>query len=133
MSRNGPAIPKKTANLAWSQWPTKAPADAARGKCHISRSGNRFRSLPYSSELSFANNLQEVTTMRTETPIFEPLISATEAAQLLGIHPVTILRWARKGRIPHLRLGRKVKFRVSELNSWSSTNYTDSAVRVAQP
>ena len=71
--------------------------------------------------------------MRTETPIFEPLISATEAAQLLGIHPVTILRWAREGRVPHLRLGRKVKFRVSELNSWSSTIYTDSAVRVAQP
>jgi excisionase family DNA binding protein len=71
--------------------------------------------------------------MRTETPIFEPLISAAEAAQLLGIHPVTILRWAREGRVPHLRLGRKVKFRVSELNSWSSTIYTDSAVRVAQP
>ena len=71
--------------------------------------------------------------MPTETPRFEPLISAAEAAQLLGIHPVTILRWAREGRVPHLRLGRKVKFRVSELNSWSSTIYTDSAVRVAQP
>ncbi len=64
---------------------------------------------------------------------FEPLISAAEAGQLLGIHPVTILRWAREGRIPHLRMGRKVKFRVSDLNSWSSTIYTDSAVRVAQP
>jgi excisionase family DNA binding protein len=71
--------------------------------------------------------------MQTETPIFEPLISAAEAAQLLGVHPVTILRWARKGRVPHLRLGRKVKFRVSALNSWSSTIYTESAVRVAQP
>ena len=71
--------------------------------------------------------------MRTETPIFEPLISPVEAAELLGIHPVTILRWAREGSVPHLRLGRKVKFRVSELNSWSSTIYTDSAVRVAQP
>jgi excisionase family DNA binding protein len=71
--------------------------------------------------------------MWTETPIFEPLISAAEAAQLLGIHPVTVLRWAREGRVPHLRLGRKVKFRVSDLNSWSSTIYTDSAVRVAQP
>jgi excisionase family DNA binding protein len=71
--------------------------------------------------------------MQTKTLAFEPLISAVEAGRLLGIHPVTLLRWAREGRIPHVRLGRKVKFRISELNSWSSTNYTDSAVRVAQP
>jgi excisionase family DNA binding protein len=64
---------------------------------------------------------------------FEPLISAVEAGQLLGVHPVTLLRWAREGRIPHSRLGRKVKFRVSELNSWARTLYTGSAVRVAQP
>jgi excisionase family DNA binding protein len=64
---------------------------------------------------------------------FEPLISAVDAGQLLGIHPVTLLRWAREGRIPHCRLGRKVKFRVSELNAWSTTLYTDRAVRVAQP
>jgi excisionase family DNA binding protein len=71
--------------------------------------------------------------MEKRTFQFEPLISAVEAAGLLGIHPVTILRWAREGRIPHRRLGRKVKFRVSDLNSWPSTIYTDSAVRVAQP
>jgi excisionase family DNA binding protein len=71
--------------------------------------------------------------MQTPTPIFEPLISAVEAGQLLGIHPVTILRWARERQIPHCRLGRKVKFRVSELNAWSMTLYTDRAVRVAQP
>jgi excisionase family DNA binding protein len=51
----------------------------------------------------------------------------------LGVHPVTLLRWARDGRIPHRRFGRKVKFRASELNSWSTTAYTGSAVRVAQP
>jgi excisionase family DNA binding protein len=71
--------------------------------------------------------------MERNTLTFEPLISAVEAGQLLGLHPVTLLRWAREGRIPHRHLGRKVKFRVSELNSWSMTLYTDSAVRVAQP
>ncbi|WP_353073079.1 helix-turn-helix domain-containing protein [Tunturiibacter gelidiferens] len=50
--------------------------------------------------------------------VFEPLISAVDAGQLLNLHPVTILRWAREGRIPHRRLGRRVVFRVSELNSW---------------
>ena len=64
---------------------------------------------------------------------FEPLISAEDAGVLLGIHPVTMLRWAREGRVPHRRLGRKVKFRASELNTWCATLYTDRAVRVAQP
>jgi len=64
---------------------------------------------------------------------FEPLISAHEAGRLLGIHPVTILRWAREGRVPHRRLGRRVAFRASELNQWVATLYTGTAVRVAQP
>jgi len=71
--------------------------------------------------------------MQTNVIPFEPLISADDAGKLLGIHPVTLLRWAREGRVPHRRLGRKVKFRASELNSWDSTLYTGSAVRVAQP
>ena len=62
---------------------------------------------------------------------FEPLLSAFEAGNLLGIHPVTLLRWAREGRVPHRRLGRKVKFRASELDSWSTTLYTEGAVCVA--
>ena len=62
---------------------------------------------------------------------FEPLLSAVDAGNLLGIHPVTLLRWAREGRVPHRRLGRKVKFRASELDSWSTTLYTEGAVRVA--
>jgi len=64
---------------------------------------------------------------------FEPLLSASEAAGLLTIHPVTLTRWAREGRIPSHRLGRRVAFRASELNTWleSQSRYTDSAVRAA--
>jgi excisionase family DNA binding protein len=65
--------------------------------------------------------------------MFEPLLAATEAARLLNLHPVTVLRWAREAHIPHHRMGRKVAFRASELNSWLGLNYTDDAVRVAQP
>jgi excisionase family DNA binding protein len=50
------------------------------------------------------------------------LITATEAAVELRVHPVTILRWAREGRIPHLRLGRKVLFSSARLMSWLSSN-----------
>ncbi|MBS1801242.1 MAG: helix-turn-helix domain-containing protein [Acidobacteria bacterium] len=71
--------------------------------------------------------------MLADTFTFEPLISAVEAGELLGIHPVTVLRWAREGKIPHRKLGRKVKFRKSELDYWQTNLHTDSAVRVAQP
>lgn len=64
-------------------------------------------------------------------PIFEPLIDSAQAASLLQLHPVTLLRWARSGRVPHHRLGRKVVFRASELNSWLASRYTNAAVRVA--
>ena len=49
---------------------------------------------------------------------FEPLISAATAAEMLNLHPVTLLRWAREGRVPHHRLGRRVVFRLSELEIW---------------
>jgi len=62
---------------------------------------------------------------------FEPLLTALEAAPLLNHHPVTLLRWAREGRVPHHRLGRKVMFRASELNLFVTTGYTGSAVRAA--
>src|SRR5260370_6529985 len=63
--------------------------------------------------------------------VFEPLLTSVDAARLLSLHPVTLLRWAREGRIPHLRLGRKVMFRASELSSWCTSGYTVSAVRAA--
>jgi excisionase family DNA binding protein len=63
--------------------------------------------------------------------VFEPLLSSVDAARLLSLHPVTILRWAREGKIPHLRLGRKVMFRASELNAWCISGYSSSAVRAA--
>lgn len=49
---------------------------------------------------------------------FEPLLSADSAAELLSIHPGTLTRWAREGRIPCIHLGRKVSFRASALNRW---------------
>ena len=64
---------------------------------------------------------------------FEPLIDSAAAAALLQIHRVTLLKWAREGRVPHHRLGRKVRFRASDPNAWLVSVYTDSTVRAAQP
>lgn len=39
---------------------------------------------------------------------------------MLGLHPNTLLLWAREGRVPSIHLGRRVKFRASSLNEWLS-------------
>jgi excisionase family DNA binding protein len=64
-------------------------------------------------------------------PVLTTLLTAAEAATNLKIHPVTILRWAREDKIPHIRLGRKVLFSPEQITSWLSSEYTGSAVRAA--
>jgi excisionase family DNA binding protein len=49
---------------------------------------------------------------------FEPLLSAREAAKLLGVHEKTIQALARSGEIPCLRFGKYWKFRESSLDAW---------------
>lgn len=63
------------------------------------------------------------------------VLTAQELSQIVPLHPVTILRWAREGRIPHRRLSaRKIVFLLSEINAWLSSGsnlYTDLATRAA--
>jgi excisionase family DNA binding protein len=49
---------------------------------------------------------------------FEPLLSDAQAAELLGLHPKTVQRLARTGKIPTVRIGRYWRFRASALNTW---------------
>jgi excisionase family DNA binding protein len=50
---------------------------------------------------------------------FEPLISSSEAARLLGnIHVKTLQRYARRGSLPGYQIGGHWYFRASELDSW---------------
>jgi excisionase family DNA binding protein len=81
------------------------------------------------TSLEGRNNGHSNTPLNTHT--IDQLLTADEAAARLRLHPVTVLKWAREGRIPHRRLGRKVVFPLSLLNSWLESGYTDSAVRAA--
>ena len=49
---------------------------------------------------------------------FERLLDAEEAAALLKIHPKTLRRMARHGRIAGTQIGRLWRFRASELDRW---------------
>ena len=49
----------------------------------------------------------------------EKWVSLEEAAEHLGVKPVTIRDWIRKGKgIPANKIGKKWKFRFSELDEW---------------
>lgn len=48
----------------------------------------------------------------------EPLLDSNEAAGLLGIHPKTLQRMARRREVPGLQIGKLWRFRMSELNAW---------------
>jgi len=52
---------------------------------------------------------------------FEPLLDTREAAALLGIHPKTLQKLARSGKVPGVRIGKSWAFRASALDSWLKT------------
>ena len=45
-------------------------------------------------------------------------VNVTRAAEILGVHPWTLYRWVREGKIPAVKLGRSVRFRVTTLEEW---------------
>jgi excisionase family DNA binding protein len=53
----------------------------------------------------------------------EPLLDCARAALLLGgVHPKTVQKWAREGRIPAYRFFKRWCFRASELEVWLSSH-----------
>lgn len=48
----------------------------------------------------------------------KPLLTASEAAQLLNVPASWLLAKARGGQVPHHRLGRYVRFAEDELTEW---------------
>jgi excisionase family DNA binding protein len=52
---------------------------------------------------------------------FEPLLDDEQAAEMLCLHPKTLQKLARQGKIPAIRMGRFWRFRASMLNTWIET------------
>lgn len=52
---------------------------------------------------------------------FEPLLDSPAAAKLLGIHPKTLQKLARVGRVPAHSICGLWRFRASELDRWLNT------------
>lgn len=49
----------------------------------------------------------------------ESLLDSVEAGRFLRIHPVTVKRLARSGRLPGFRIGNRWRFRFSDLDDWA--------------
>jgi excisionase family DNA binding protein len=50
--------------------------------------------------------------------LFEPLLTAEEAASYLRMHTKTLQRFARSGIVPCARMGKYWRFRLSALDLW---------------
>lgn len=83
-----------------------------------------------SALLGSRNNGHSNTPLTPQTIETDLYLTAQEAAKIARIHPGTLLRWAREGRVPHRRLSaRKVVFPLSKLHSW--LGYTGSVGHAA--
>lgn len=70
--------------------------------------------------------------MAAAEDIFEPLLTADEAAEHLRIHVKTLQRLARERRVPCVRMGKYWRFRLSALDHWvaAQQNQVSQPVRV---
>ena len=64
------------------------------------------------------------------TQYFEPLLSEADVGKMLGLHPKTVQRLARRGDLPAVRIGRYWRFRASLLNEWIDVHSTCQPVNV---
>jgi excisionase family DNA binding protein len=55
---------------------------------------------------------------RARNALAEPLLDTAVAARLLSVRPSWIYEAVRAGRIPHLKIGRHIRFLRSDLEDW---------------
>ncbi len=48
----------------------------------------------------------------------ERLLDVNQTAELLGIKPVTLRLWISQKRIPYYKVGKSIKFKPSEIETW---------------
>jgi excisionase family DNA binding protein len=53
-----------------------------------------------------------------------PLLDASQAAALFNVPASWLLAQARAGRVPHVRVGRYVRFQRDELLAWADSRQT---------
>ena len=57
----------------------------------------------------------------SQAPLSERLLDAAAAAHLLGVRPSWIYEAVRDGWLPHVKIGRHIRFLRSDLEEWVLT------------
>jgi excisionase family DNA binding protein len=58
----------------------------------------------------------------------EPLLTVEEVARYLRLQPGTVRGMARRGELPVVKVGRRWRFKRSQIESWLRDNMTDNAL-----
>jgi excisionase family DNA binding protein len=53
-----------------------------------------------------------------DSPLSEPLLDAKQAAALLNVRPSWVYEAVRAGEVPHIKVGRHLRFLRSDLERW---------------
>ena len=48
----------------------------------------------------------------------EKLLTPQEIAEVLGVQPSTIYQWTHQGYIPHIKIGKFVRFKEKDVERW---------------
>jgi excisionase family DNA binding protein len=79
--------------------------------------GPYARDEPYSSQPTVSSCERNRGQVESDAG-FEPLLDVVEAARLLRIHPKTLQKLTRIGRVPAYRVGRFWRYRGTDLEMW---------------
>lgn len=59
----------------------------------------------------------------------DKLLTVEEIAEYLSLKPSTIYQWTHQGFIPHLKLGNRVRFKVSQIERWLESRTVNGRTR----
>jgi excisionase family DNA binding protein len=111
------------APMVLDRGPSAADSLIHCSECHSENDSEHSRDMIKARQVPPSKRLSESAMPSFEEHVFEPLLSAEQAAVLLGdIHPKTLMRWARRREIPAFQIGRGWFFRASQLNHWLLTS-----------
>jgi excisionase family DNA binding protein len=65
--------------------------------------------------------------------VTERLLTARELADLLGFASGTIVDWAEVGKLPAFKVGGRLRFRASEVETWLEERRLEHAPRQRPP
>lgn len=58
----------------------------------------------------------------------DKLLTPQEIADCLGVKPSTIYQWTHQGFIPHVKVGRLVRFREQDVTEWLERRFSQGRV-----